>query len=79
LNPIELFREALALGLACEEYSARLFGNCAYLEAVLETPQAIGDMAPKCFREMWKQNYGDQPSSPKIAILDRPSIKNLTK
>jgi phage portal protein BeeE len=79
LNPIELFREALALGLACEEYSARLFGNCAYLDAVLETPQAIGDMAPKRFGEMWQQNYGDQPNSPKIEILDRLSIKIPTK
>ncbi len=70
LNPIELFREAVALGLAYEEYSARLFGNGANLQGVLETPQAMSDTALKRFREIWQQNYGGLANSGKTAILE---------
>ena len=70
LNPIELFRESVALGLAYEEYSARLFGNGANLQGVLETPQAMSDTALKRFREMWQQNYGGLANSGKTAILE---------
>ena len=70
LNPVELFRESVALGLAYEEYSARLFGNGANLQGVLETPQALSDTALKRFREMWQQAYGGLANSGKTAILE---------
>ena len=71
LNPIELFREAIALGLAYEEYSGRLFGNGANINGVLETPQAMSDEALGRFRKLWQQNYGGVGNAGKTAILEQ--------
>ncbi len=71
LNPIELFREAMGLGLAYEEYSGRLFGNGANINGVLETPQAMSDEALKRFRKLWQENYGGVGNAGKTAILEQ--------
>jgi HK97 family phage portal protein len=71
LNPIELFREAVALGLAYEEYSARLFGNGANLQGVLETPQAMSDTALKRFREIWQGYSAIRGSAVLGLVCDR--------
>jgi len=71
LNPIELFREAIGLGLAYEEYSGRLFGNGANINGVLETPQAMSDEALSRFRTLWQQNYGGVGNAGKTAILEQ--------
>ena len=61
----------MGLGLAYEEYSARLFSNGANLNGVLETPQAMSDQALKRFREIWQQNYGGLGNAGKTAILEQ--------
>jgi HK97 family phage portal protein len=71
LNPIELFREAMGLGLAYEEYSARLFANGANVNGVLETPHALSDEALKRFRQLWQENYGGIGNAGKTAILEQ--------
>lgn len=71
LNPIELFREAIGLGLAYEEYSGRLFGNGANINGVLETPQAMSNEALARFRTLWQQNYGGVGNAGKTAILEQ--------
>src|SRR5512135_3362365 len=71
LNPIELFREAMGLGLAYEEYSVRLFSNGANINGVLETPQAMSNEALKRFRKLWQENYGGVGNAGKTAILEQ--------
>jgi HK97 family phage portal protein len=71
LNPIELFRETMGLGLAYEEYSGRLFSNGANINGVLETPQAMSDEALKRFRKLWQENYGGIGNAGKTAILEQ--------
>ena len=71
LNPIELFREAMGLGLAYEEYSGRLFSNGANINGVLETPQAMSDEALKRFRKLWQESYGGVGNAGKTAILEQ--------
>jgi HK97 family phage portal protein len=45
MAPLSLHREAIALGLAAEEYSARLFGQGQLNSGFLEHPGALGDKA----------------------------------
>jgi len=71
INPIALFREAIGLGLAYEEYSGRLFGNGANINGVLETPQAMSDDALARFRTLWQKNYGGIGNAGKTAILEQ--------
>jgi len=61
----------VALGLAYEEYSARLFSNGANLQGVLETPQAMSDTADSsAFVRCGSRNYGGLANSGKTAILE---------
>jgi HK97 family phage portal protein len=71
INPIELFRETIGLGLAYEEYSGRLFGNGANINGVLETPQAMSDEALSRFRTLWQKNYSGIGNAGKTAILEQ--------
>lgn len=71
LNPIELFREAVGLGLAYEEYSGRLFGNGANINGVLEMPHAMSDEALKRFRKLWQESHGGVGNAGKTAILEQ--------
>lgn len=47
LNPIELAREAIGLGLAEEEYGARMFSNGAQLSGIISVPGKLTDLARK--------------------------------
>jgi HK97 family phage portal protein len=69
LDATRLLREAIGLGIAAEEMSAKLFSNGGRLSGVLSTPAVMSpDMLIK-LREDWQRNYGGSSNSGKTAIL----------
>ncbi|AOZ72046.1 phage portal protein [Boudabousia tangfeifanii] len=67
-NPIQMARNAIGMGLACEEYGARFFANGAAPGGVLEHPGTIRD--PARVRESWQSTFGGSENAGKIAVLE---------
>nr|WP_236842376.1 phage portal protein [Boudabousia tangfeifanii] len=67
-SPIQMARNAIGMGLACEEYGARFFANGAAPGGVLEHPGTIRD--PARVRESWQSTFGGSENAGKIAVLE---------
>ena len=52
-SPAVLAKEAIGLGLACEAFGSRFFGNGSHLKGVLKTPNKLSETAVKNLRESW--------------------------
>lgn len=58
LNPIEIEREAIGLGLAAQDYGARFFSNNASLGGWIESPNRFKDQEQADeFRRRWQSAY----------------------
>ncbi len=68
--PITLMREALALSLAEEGYSARFFGNGAMPTHVMKHPGKIGDEGKKNIHKAWDKMHKGVQNSHRMAILE---------
>ena len=69
-SPIEICREAIALGLATEEFGARWFGNGARPSVVLEYPGALSDAAYDRLMKSWEQRHAGLSNAQRVAILE---------
>ena len=69
-SPIQLARQAVALGLATEEFGARFFGNGAAPGFALKHPGQLGETAHKRLRENWEDRHMGLNKSHRIAILE---------
>ncbi len=66
-SPITMARQAVALGLAAEEYAGRFFANNARPNVYLKTATAVKD--PEQLRKAWHEAYGGLENTGKVAVL----------
>lgn len=67
-SPIEMARNTLGVGIACEKYGASFFGNGASPGAVLEHPGTLKD--PGKVRDAWNAAFRGANNGNKIAVLE---------
>ena len=67
-SPIRVHREAIAWGLATQEFSSQFFGNGAQVRGVLKHPGTVND--PAKLREQWEQAYGGE-NRQRVAVLSQ--------
>ena len=67
-SPIAMAKNAIGMGIACEEYGAKFFANGAAPGGVLEHPGTIKD--PQRVRKSWQSTFGGSGNSNKIAVLE---------
>ena len=70
LSVIEHNKEAVALGIAAEEFGGRFFGNGTVLSGVLEHPQTLGDKAFERLKNSWEERHAGVSRSNRPAILE---------
>lgn len=67
-SPIAMAKNAIGMGLACEEYGSKFFANGAYPGGVLEHPGTVKD--PDRLRSNWQNMFGGSGNAGKIAVLE---------
>jgi len=66
-SPIGMLRNAVSLGMAQEEFSARMVGNNNRPSVALVSTATVKD--PKAVREEWKRVYGGLQNTGEVALL----------
>jgi len=69
-SPIGLFREAIGVGLAAEQFIASFYGNDGTPGGVITHPTELGEDGADNLRASWNEVHGGPGQSHKIAILD---------
>lgn len=69
-SPISLLREPIGLGLAAEEYGARMFSNAARPSGVLQAPKVVSDKAMERLRQGWEAAHRGLSNAHRVAILE---------
>ena len=67
-SPIAMAKQAIGMGLACDEYGAAFYQNGAQPGGVLEHPNVLKD--PKRVRESWNAIYQGSKNAHRIAVLE---------
>jgi HK97 family phage portal protein len=67
-SPIAMAKNAIGMGLACDEYGATFFQNGAQPGGVLEHPGVVKD--PKRVRESWNAIYQGSANAHRVAVLE---------
>ena len=67
-SPIAMTKQAIGMGLACDEYGASFYQNGAQPGGVLEHPGVVKD--PKRVRESWNAIYQGSANAHRIAVLE---------
>ena len=67
-SPIAMAKQAIGMGLACDEYGASFYQNGAQPGGVLEHPNVLKD--PKRVRESWNAIYQGSKNAHRIAVLE---------
>ena len=67
-SPIAMAKNAIGMGMACEEYGARFFANGAAPGGVLEHPGTVKD--PQKIRDSWNSVYKGSANAHRIAVLE---------
>ena len=67
-SPIAMAKNAIGMGIACEEYGARFFANGAAPSGVLEHPGTIKD--PQKIRDSWNATFKGSTNAHKVAVLE---------
>ncbi|KKK64309.1 hypothetical protein LCGC14_2985510, partial [marine sediment metagenome] len=70
LSPIALHRNAIALGLATEEYGSRFFGNGAVPGGVLMHKETLSTNAQERLRKAWSETQAGLSNAQRVAILE---------
>ena len=67
-SPIAMAKNAIGMGLACDEYGASFYQNGAQPGGVLEHPGVVKD--PKRVRDSWNAIYQGSSNAHRIAVLE---------
>ena len=67
-SPIAMAKNAIGMGLACDEYGASFYQNGAQPGGVLEHPGVVKD--PKRVRESWNAIYQGSGNAHRVAVLE---------
>jgi len=69
VNPVDLFKDTLGLGVATERFGATVFDNNAVPGGTLEIPGIVSEDDKKNILRGWHNTYGGISNSNKIALL----------
>lgn len=70
VSPIRLAAQGVGLGLAAEEYGARLFGSGSLMSGILQTEQRLEQSQANALQERWKAKRAGLAKSHEVAVLD---------
>lgn len=70
-SPIRLAAQGIGLGLAAEEYGARLFGSGSLLSGILQSDQRLTEEQATAVKARWMAKLTGPTRSHEIAVLDR--------
>lgn len=69
-SPVQLAREAIGLGLAAEEFGARLFSNDTNLGGYLRHPKTISEPAQERLLKSFEKRHQGLEKSHRLAVLE---------
>jgi HK97 family phage portal protein len=70
VSPVRLARQGIGLGLAAEEYGARLFGSGSLMSGILQTEQRLDQAKAEQLSARWEAKVAGLARSHKTALLD---------
>lgn len=70
LSVIGAARQAIGLGLAAEEYGAKLFASGNMMSGILQTEQRLNEEQATALKDRWKAKVGGLDNAHDIAVLD---------
>ena len=71
VSPIRAARQSIGLGLAAEEFGARLFGNGALASGILQTEQRLTQKQADSLAARWKSKQSGLDSAHGTVVLDK--------
>lgn len=71
VSPVRVARESIGLGLAAEEYGAKLFGNGALATGVLQTEQRLTQAQADALSARWASKASGLSSAHRTVVLDK--------
>jgi HK97 family phage portal protein len=71
VSPIRAARQSIGLGLAAEEFGARLFGSGSLATGVLQTEQRLTQKQADGLKDRWKARNSGLSSAHDTIVLDR--------
>lgn len=69
-SPIQMAREAIGMGLAAEEFGARVFGQGTHLGGVVEHPESLSEPAYQRLKTSMEEKYQGLGKSHLLLILE---------
>lgn len=70
VSPIRFARQGIALGLAAEEYGARLFGSGSLASGILQTEQRLEQGQANALKKRWKERASGLANAHDVVVLD---------
>lgn len=70
VSPVRAAQQAIGLGLAAEEYGARLFGSGNLMSGILQTEQRLTADQADALKQRWKAKMSGLDKSHEVAVLD---------
>ena len=70
VSPLRMASQGIGLGLAAEEYGARLFGSGSLMSGLLQTEQRLEQDQAEALKARWQSKVSGLRNSHEVAILD---------
>lgn len=70
VSPVRAAQQAIGLGLAAEEYGARLFGSGNLMSGILQTEQRLTPDQADQLKQRWKAKMSGLDKAHDVAVLD---------
>lgn len=70
VNPLQVFRETLGIGIAAEDTSASFYANGARLQGVLQTDQKLGKDTVDDIQGRWESRTAGSANAGRTVVLD---------
>jgi HK97 family phage portal protein len=71
VSPIRAARESIGMGLAAQEYGARLWSSGALATGILQTEQRLTQKQADALAKRWKEKQGGLSSAGNTIVLDK--------
>lgn len=70
MSRIRLAAQGIGVGLAAEEYAARLFASGSMFSGILKTKNKLEEASAKRLKQRWKERVGGLDKAHDIAVMD---------
>lgn len=71
VSPIRAMKESVGLGLAAQEFGARLFGSGTLASGVLQTEQRLTQKQAEALQSRWQQKHRGLQNAHETIVLDK--------